>query len=301
MKISILTATYNRAKYLNELYDSLIENSKYEIYLEWLIMDDGSTDSTKEVINSFIIQTNNQFLKIKYYHQSNQGKMSAINNLVSYATGDLLIECDSDDYLKSDAVKTIIDKYNSIQNKNDIYALCFLKSDENNINIGNTFKYDNYKSNMFNLYFKDEIEGDKSLVFITKIRKQYKYIIEKGEHFCTEARMYNEMDKKYNIACFNSSIMTCEYLSEGYSKNIKKIYLENPFGFYEYFKQLLSFNMKGVLFNKRLYIIKHYILFSYLTKSKNILKHANGFLNKLLIILLYVPGVVKSWRYEKKD
>lgn len=40
MKISILTATYNRANYLHKLYNSIIKNSNYGIYLEWLIMDD---------------------------------------------------------------------------------------------------------------------------------------------------------------------------------------------------------------------------------------------------------------------
>ena len=40
MKISILTATYNRAKYLNKLYESIIKNLDANIYIEWLIMDD---------------------------------------------------------------------------------------------------------------------------------------------------------------------------------------------------------------------------------------------------------------------
>ena len=40
MKISILTASYNRAKYLDRLYSSILQNSNYGIYLEWLIMDD---------------------------------------------------------------------------------------------------------------------------------------------------------------------------------------------------------------------------------------------------------------------
>ena len=50
MKISILTPTYNRKKLLKRLYTSLLENSKYEVDIEWLIMDDGSTDNTKEIV-----------------------------------------------------------------------------------------------------------------------------------------------------------------------------------------------------------------------------------------------------------
>ncbi|MDO5555866.1 MAG: hypothetical protein Q4G09_04300 [Clostridia bacterium] len=118
--------------------------------------------------------------------------------------------------------------------------------------------------------------------------------MENNERFSTEARMHNEMDKQYNVICFNQPIMICKYLDEGYSKNIKKIFKENPYGYFEYFKQLLNFNMKGILFSKRLYAIKHYILFCYLTKQKNILKNINGKLNKLLIILLFIPGIIKS-------
>ena len=305
MKISILTATYNRASYLNKLYNSIVENSNYKVYLEWLIMDDGSTDETKNIINTFILESaNNEYLEIKYFYQKNQGKMVAINNLIEYVSSDstLLIECDSDDYFSSTAVKTIDENYKSVKNKENIYGLCFLKNDENLCNIGSLFKYDNYETNMFNLYFKDGITGDKLLVYISDIRKQYSYIIEGKENFCTEARMHNAMDKNYNIICFNTPIMICKYLNEGYSKNIKKLFLENPLGHYEYFKQLLNFDMSGVLFKKRLYAIKHYILFSYLTHKKNILKSVKGNINRLLIILLYIPGVIKSYIWKaKKD
>ena len=79
MKISVLTATYNRASMLGKLYESLVKNSKYKISIEWLIQDDGSVDDTKKVVESF---EENDNLKIKYFYQENQGKMAAINNLV---------------------------------------------------------------------------------------------------------------------------------------------------------------------------------------------------------------------------
>ena len=304
MKISILTATYNRGTYLTKLYNSMLENSNYGIYLEWLIMDDGSTDETKNIVDMFIKESSEkEFLEIKYYFQENMGKMSAINNLIKNISGDseLLIECDSDDYLSSNAIKIISSKYDLIKEKDNVYALCFLKNDENLCNIGSLFKADNYESTMFDLYFKDGTTGDKALVFVSSIRKQYSYVLEKDESFSTEARMHNSLDKKYNIICFNNPIMICKYLSEGYSKNIKEIFLNNPFGYYEYFKQLLSFDMTNVLFNKKLYIIKHYILFSFLTKNKINLKDTDDILNKTLLIILYIPGIIKSYIYKKRD
>lgn len=296
MKISILTATYNREKYLTKLYQSLVVNSNYDVELEWLIMDNSSTDNTNKLILEFIKENK---IDIKYFSQENQGKMVAINNLVPIASGDLILECDSDDYLTNTAVKIIKNRYdliiNNIKNKeNNIYGFAFLKYNQNLCNIGSTFKTDNYTSTMFDLYFKDGVTGDKALVFISDIRKKYSYKLEKKETFSTEARMFHQIDKEYKIICFNQPIMVCEYLEEGYSKNILKLFKENPYGHYKYFAEMFDFDMKDVLFSKRLYIIKHYILFSYLTKQNHILKNVKGNLNKLLTILLFIPGYIKS-------
>ena len=48
MKISVLTPTYNRGELLERLYESLEKNAQYGVEIEWLIMNDGSTDKTKE-------------------------------------------------------------------------------------------------------------------------------------------------------------------------------------------------------------------------------------------------------------
>ena len=94
MKLSILTATYNRATFLSKLYNSIIENLDSGLEIEWSIMDDGSNDNTREIVEKFIEE---QKIEIKYNFQENQGKMAGINNLMSLATGDLIVDCDSDD------------------------------------------------------------------------------------------------------------------------------------------------------------------------------------------------------------
>ena len=91
MKISILTATFNRSKLLKRLYDSIVKNLNNKVEIEWLIMDDGSKDDTQKMVEGFI--QDNKF-DIQYYSQENSGKMVAINKLIPYSTGDLIIECD---------------------------------------------------------------------------------------------------------------------------------------------------------------------------------------------------------------
>ena len=72
MKLSIITATYNRAKYLPKLYESIKNNLKYNLNCEWIIIDDGSIDETKKQVEKFIEE--NKVL-IKYCYQKNTGKM----------------------------------------------------------------------------------------------------------------------------------------------------------------------------------------------------------------------------------
>lgn len=296
MKISILTPTYNRANTLPNLYASLIKNSEYGVELEWLIMDDGSVDNTKGVIEEFVKENK---IQIKYFSQNNSGKMAALNNIVNKATGELIIECDSDDYLTKSAVKYIKEKYESIEKKDDLYALVFLKYNEKMNNIGSNFKDENIKTTMFDLYYKAGLEGDKALVFFADKRKQFSYVVEKDEKFSTEARMHHKMDKQYKVICCNKPIMICEYRNDGYSKNIKEVFMNNPYAHYHYFKEMFEFDMSGVLFKKRLYIIKHYILFCNLLGKKHILKDVKGIANKLLTILLYIPGNIKTNMYKK--
>ncbi len=293
MKISVLTPTYNRAKLLEKLYNSLIENQKYNMDTEWLIMNDGSEDETKDVVKGFIAEKK---INIKYYEQENQGKMCAINNLIQYASGDLIIECDSDDYFTSDAFELI--KENYVEDERNIYALCFLKIDQNQKNMGKLFS--KKRTTMFDLYFKEKENGEKALVFYGDIRRKYKYELKNGEKFVTEASMYHKMDNDYQILCINKPIMICEYQESGYSQNITKEFEENPYGYYEYFKDIFTHNMSKVHISKRLYVIKHYILFSYLTKKGWNIKDVNGIINKTFYALLYIPGTVKSMKRFKK-
>ena len=293
MKFSILTATYNRAKCLPKLYESLIKNKSNNYEIEWLVMDDGSKDETENLIKDYIAKNE---IEIRFFKQQNQGKMTAINNLAQYVTGEIWIECDSDDYFTDGAFDKIKDLYEKNKERKDIYAFAFLKIDQNGNNMGNTFKKE--ETTMFDLYFKEGGTGEKALVFITEVRKKYRYELEHNERFVTEARMYHKMDKDYKMICSNEYMMVCEYQEEGYTKNIDKEFVNNPFGYYMYFYGILNeMDMKGVSFGKRLYVIKHFILFGYLTGQKSKLSKI-GMKNKILIIILWIPGQIKSHKYK---
>jgi len=296
MKISVLTPTYNRGELLERLYESLEKNAKYGVEIEWLIMNDGSTDKTKEIVKKFQ-EKNVTNIEIKYFEQENQGKMIAINNLVEYVTGEYMIDCDSDDYFADNAFKYMKQKIEESKQEKNIYGLCFLKFDIKGNNLGKVFTKN--RSTLFDLHFKENDQGERAILFISNIRKKYKHKLENGEKFVTEARMYYEIDRENELLCFNLPIMICEYQEKGYTKNIVKQFQKYPYGYYKYFAEILEKNMTGVLLSKRLYAIKHYILFSYLTKqySSNNIKDIE---NKILYYILLIPGIIKSKKFEKQ-
>ena len=294
MKLSILTATYNRGKYLPKLYDSIKENLKYNLNCEWIIIDDGSTDDTKQYVKKFVDEN---IIHIIYYYQKNNGKMSAINEAVKLATGNLIVDCDSDDYFVSDAFKKIEKNANKLLNNENLYAMVFLKKENDGKISGREFKCQEYITSMFDLYFKDDIQGEKIIVYNAKIRKMYSHKLEHNEKFITESRMYHEMDEKYKVIAINDVVEQGSYIDGGYTKNINKTFKEAPFGYYMYFREILSKDMSGILFSKRLYAIKHYILFSYLTNNKFDDSFMVDTLNRFLYRLLYIPGIIKSKRF----
>ena len=285
MKISILTPTYNRENDLEELYNSLLINNNSGIDFEWLIMDDGSTDNTKIKVKNYIDQN---IISIKYFYQQNQGKMKAINNLVDKITGDVCLTCDSDDKLSVGAFD-IIKKYSDRLLKDEtVYALAFLKSDENGKISGNEFSENLHRTDEFTMYFREKMDGEKILVFNSEIRKKYRHEVEDGEKFVTEARMYHKMDEDYDIIGINEVLEIGDYKDDGYTSNFLKIY-----------KEILQRSLTGVTFEKRKYIYKHYILFATLSNQKDAILNVNGFINKIIILILWIPGKIMTKRKFK--
>lgn len=293
MKISIVTATYNREKLLPTLYESILKN--YETFqdFEWIIQDDGSQDLTKKRVAMWKKEAP---FPIIYHYQENAGKMKAINKAMEYVTGDIIIEIDSDDYFLENALKKISTDYEELGNEN-IYGILYkrrLVGKDTTMN-----KELNHQIvSLFAIHNQYGYDFDMNLTFKAEIRKKYAYKVEKDEKFVTEARLYYYLDQLYDGMQFiDEEIIVGEYLENGYSKNIKDMFKKYPKGYYAFFKECLGYIQKDTLLKRKLYFIKHYILFSYLTgKSKReCIREATSY--KGLVTLLVIPGYIKSRKF----
>ena len=123
---------------------------------------------------------------------------------------------------------------------------------------------------MFDIYFKDNVEGEKILVFRSDIRKKFEHELEENEKFITESRMYHKMDQSYKILCINKAIQQGDYLDDGYTKNINDTFKTSPKGYY--FKEILSKGLKGIRIRKKIYIINNYLKFKIKMKKIKYIK-----------------------------
>src|SRR5436305_1126064 len=108
---TVFTPTYNRAKTLSRVYESLI-NQTFKDF-EWLIIDDGSVDEneTFTLIKSWQTKA---FFPIRYVHQENAGKHIAFNKAVQLAGGEFFVPLDSDDACFSNALEKFLKLWHEI-------------------------------------------------------------------------------------------------------------------------------------------------------------------------------------------
>lgn len=105
--VSVLTPCYNGEKLIFRLLDSLLQQD-YP-YLEIIIVDDGSTDKTAEIVLSYKNKFEGKGIQFRYIYQANGGQSTAINNGLKYVNGEFLVWPDCDDWYNTPkAISTFV-------------------------------------------------------------------------------------------------------------------------------------------------------------------------------------------------
>ena len=207
-KFTVFTPTYNRVKVINRVYSSLLNQTFYDF--EWLIIDDGSTDKTAELVQSWKNDPNTWF-PIRYYWQENQHKKVAHNNAVKLAKGELFLTFDSDDCCTPNALERFYYHWQSIPKeiKNEFSAITCLCVDENGNLVGNLFPCENWiDSNTLEIAYRHRIRGEKWGFHKTEILRKHLFSDEATSinGLITEGLLWNQIAENYKTRFVNETL-----------------------------------------------------------------------------------------------
>ena len=274
--ITVFTPTYNRGYTLENLFNSLLVQTNKNF--EWLIVDDGSTDNTEDLVNRFKDVSS---FKIRYIKKKNGGKHTAINCGVNLAEGFLFFIVDSDDQLTKDAIEKLYKWEQSLEKKKDFAGISGNKGDVLGNLLGSTFK-GNYIDATNIERRENNILGDKAEAYYTSVLKKFPFPEIEGENFMTEAIVWDKIAASgLKIRWFNDIIYIVEQREDGLIAQGNSRYANNPKGYAMYVMQ--CDNIFHLNWKDKLYSVYYYY---YVLKSKVSIFRAAKLLKRNSIIFL---------------
>jgi|KBSMisStandDraft_5_1062788.scaffolds.fasta_scaffold17690_4 glycosyltransferase involved in cell wall biosynthesis len=158
VEISVFTATYNRADTLHRVWNSLRQQTVKNF--EWVIIDDGSSDNTREVVEQF---AQNSDFDVRYYWQTNRGKHTAYNAFAGLARGDLYCSIDSDDEVLPQCLERMLFHFNDILagERTEYAGIMCLAQDQHGELIGDEFWPDDFRDDVVGVLLRHRKLGDK--------------------------------------------------------------------------------------------------------------------------------------------
>ena len=226
MMITVLTPTFNRGGGLQSLWDSLQKQTVKDF--EWLVVDDGSTDDTKNLITQ--LQEKSDF-PIRYIYKNNGGKHTALNVGIQTICSELTFIVDSDDCVTDDAVEAILKIHPKYRSQNNICGYAFLRAFPDGKVNGKKFDVDEEIGSYIDVRVNgDDTGADKAEVFKTHCLKEFPFPEYPNEKFLGEDLVWVRMARKYEMVHINKAIYVGNYLEDGLTNNRRKHNIASPVG-----------------------------------------------------------------------
>ncbi len=247
-QLTVFTPTYNRAKLLQRCYEGMCKQTNKQFV--WMIIDDGSSDNTKELVECWM--ANRKDFLIQYYYKENGGLHTAYNEAIEHIETELCVCIDSDDFMPCNAVEKILnfwkekgsDKYAGIVGL-DFYldgtVIGDLLPEQESVNLIDLF------IGKYNL-----INGDRTNVVRTELYKKYAPMkVFPGEKNFNPHYMHLQISQEYDFLVLNENLRYVEYQENGMTNSMLKQYRSSPNSFAEIRKLYLSFPNTSVKFQMR--------------------------------------------------
>ena len=211
---------------MRSLWNSLQKQTVKDF--EWLVVDDGSTDGTKNLITQ--LQEKSDF-PIRYIHKSNGGKHTALNVGIQTICSELTFIVDSDDYVTEDAIESILKIHKKYRLQNNICGYAFLRAFPDGKVNGKKFEVDEKIGSYIDVRVNgDDTSADKAEVFKTHCLKEFPFPEYPNEKFLGEDLVWVRMARKYEMVHINRAIYVGNYLEDGLTNNRRKHNIASPVG-----------------------------------------------------------------------
>lgn len=251
--LTVFTCTYNRSHTLERLYQSLTRQTSKDF--NWLIIDDGSTDKTKELVLEFQQQKND--FEIRYCYKDNGGLYTGYNKAIELMNTELCVCIDSDDYMPDNAVEIILSFWKTHGNK-EYAGIVGLDFYMNGGPIGGFFPEGLKSSFIINLtkYHK----GDVKMVHRVELLKKVAPMPgAPNEKFANPIYLFLKVDKYLPMLIINKNLCFVDYqdANNSMSKNIFYQYKQSPNSFAQL--RLLALQDKRTSYLNKIKNTIHYI------------------------------------------
>ena len=240
--ITVLTPTFNRGGRLQSLWESLQKQTVKDF--EWFVVDDGSTDGTKDLITQ--LQEKSDF-PIRYIYKSNGGKHTALNVGIHTICSELIFIVDSDDCVTDDAVESILKIHKKYRSQNNICGYAFLRAFPDGKVNGKKFDVDEKIGSYIDVRVNgDDTGADKAEVFKTHCLKEFPFPEYSNEKFLGEDLVWVRMARKYEMVHINKAIYVGNYLEDGLTNNRRKHNIASPIGCMHRAEEFMESDLKTI-------------------------------------------------------
>ena len=287
--LTIFTPAYNRAHTLPRTYASLLAQKSRDFV--WLIIDDGSTDGTEDLVRGWMNSDNG--FEIRYIRKENGGMHTAHNTAYENIDTELNVCIDSDDALAENAVEIILSEWKRVKSTG-VAGLIGLDADFPGNIIGTRFP-DGVTETTLSGFYASGGSGDKKLVYRTDIITSVPpYPVFDGEKYVALAYKYLLVDQKYKMAAINRVLCSVEYQPDGSSNSMWRQYLANPRGCAFWRKVCMTYPTS----RNRLFVdCVHYCSSSVIAKNRNYIKESP---RKFLTVLCTPAGWLLTGLIKRK-
>ncbi len=263
--LTVITTTYNRAYCLHQVYASLLRQTSKDFI--WLVMDDGSSDHTRQLIEGYIREGR---MEIEYYYKENGGMHTARNAAYEKVRTELNVIIDSDDWMTDDAVEKIVSFWQ--RNKADRYSGII----SNNISkdgqlIGTPLPQGVKSCTLTELTDRYGIRGDKKLIFRSELTRKYPYPEFPGEKFYPASYKFRLLDLEYSMLLMDEYTCVVDYNEDSMTFHKFAQYKNNAKGFAHFRNEMIRIS------NSPKYILKnmvHYIAESKMAGKKHYIQES---------------------------